>query len=193
MTTLLLILFSFLLGSIPFGVLVATSRGVPLRKVGSGNIGATNVLRSVGKGAAFLTLLGDILKGAIATAAGLMLAEQNALIFGLCAILGHDFSPFTGFRGGKGVATSLGVLMTYSPIIAIISVIVWLFIAGVTRYSSLAALVTFLFLPVNFLLFNFTNENFFYSIIMTGLILIKHRENIMRLIKGKETKIGVRV
>ena len=126
-----LIIVSFLTGSIPFGIIVARIKGVDLKKVGSGNIGATNVLRSMGKSPAALTLLGDILKGTLAVALGRHFgvgAWYEGLI-GISAILGHNFSVFLNFRGGKGVATSLGVLLIYSPLAALCTIVIWLAVA----------------------------------------------------------------
>ena len=123
-----LILFAFLLGSIPFGVVVAKVYGVNLKKVGSGNIGATNVLRAMGKGPALLTLVGDVLKGSLAVVAGRYFLHSASLegIIGLSAIVGHNLSLFLRFRGGKGVATSIGVLLIYSPKAGVLTVILWL-------------------------------------------------------------------
>jgi glycerol-3-phosphate acyltransferase PlsY len=128
---------AFLLGSIPTGMWVAKSRGVNLRGAGSGNIGATNVLRTTGKGAAVLTLFGDIAKGSLAV---LMAKYFHTGVFyegiiGIFAVLGHNFSLFLKFRGGKGVATSIGVLSIYSPQTGLITIIIWLMTVLITRYS----------------------------------------------------------
>lgn len=214
----LLIALAFILGSIPCGGIIAKAKGVDLKKIGSGNIGATNVLRSLGKGAALLTLLGDMLKGTAAVAiarafvsdpwfytfsasgvgAGILQSitssPQAALegLVGLAAILGHNFSLFLRFRGGKGVATSLGVLVIYSPQVAILSLIIWLAAAFITKYSSLGAIVSFGLLPVNVFLFDPVGIKVLISAMITLLILVKHAGNIERLIKGTERKIGDR-
>ena len=132
----LLVIIAFFLGSIPFGIIVAKIKGVDLKKVGSGNIGATNVLRSLGKWPAALTLFGDILKGTVAVAIGKFLGVGPVYegLIGLSAILGHNFSIFLGFRGGKGVATSFGVLFIYTPQVAVITVIMWIIIVILTKY-----------------------------------------------------------
>ncbi len=193
----LLIIISFILGSIPFGVIIAKVRGVDLKKVGSGNIGATNVLRAMGKGYAVITLLGDMLKGAAAVAIGNYLSVGPVYegVMGLSAILGHNFSLFLGFRGGKGVATSIGVLLIYSPKIAILTLIIWLVMALVTRYSSLGAIVSFGLLPFNIYMFEdpkLKAAKLLIAAMITLLILFRHIENIGRLIKGTERKIGER-
>ena len=184
---------AFLLGSIPFGIIIAKAKGVNLKKVGSGNIGATNVLRSLGKWPAALTLLGDVLKGTAAIAIGRYLGAGPVYegLVGFSAILGHNFSIFLGFRGGKGVATSLGVLSIYSPQIALFTFIIWLVVVIFTKYSSMGALVSFSLLPINILFFD-GREKLFTAILITILIFIRHRDNIQRLIKGTERKIGQR-
>ncbi len=194
MNPLLLIIISFLLGSLPFGVIIAKAKGVNLKKVGSGNIGATNVLRTLGKWPAVLTLLGDILKGAAAVAVGRYLSVGPVYegIMGLFAILGHNFSLFLGFRGGKGVATSLGVLFIYSPQVGLFTLIIWLVVVLMTRYSSLGAVVSFGLLPMNILLFDHTKGKLIISIVITALLLLRHAGNISRLMKGTERKIGER-
>jgi glycerol-3-phosphate acyltransferase PlsY len=191
----LLFILSFILGSIPFGIIIAKIKGVNLKKVGSGNIGATNVLRSIGKWPAALTLLGDILKGILAVAIGRYF-EVGSLyegFIGFFAILGHNFSVFLGFRGGKGVATSLGVLMIYSPLVALVTIIIWFAVVLFTRYSSLGAIVSFGFLPLNILLFDAGDKGKLFIItLITLLLMIRHSDNIRRLVKGKERKIGQR-
>jgi len=193
----LLIIISFILGSIPFGVIIAKVRGVDLKKTGSGNIGATNVLRAMGKSSAVITLLGDMLKGTAAVAIGNYLSVGTVYegLLGLSAILGHNFSLFLGFRGGKGVATSIGVLLFYSPKVAILTLIIWLVMVLVTRYSSLGAIVSFGLLPLNIYLLEDPQVKAIKLLIaamITLLILFRHIENIGRLIKGTERKIGER-
>lgn len=193
METALLIIFAFILGSIPFGVIIAKAKGVDLKKVGSGNIGATNVLRSLGKWPAALTLLGDILKGTAAVAIGRYfgIGPFYEGLAGLSAILGHNFSIFLRFIGGKGVATSFGVISIYSPQTALFTFIIWFVVVFFTKYSSLGALVSFGLLPINILLFD-DKEKLLAAILITILIFIRHRDNIQRLIKGTERRIGQR-
>jgi glycerol-3-phosphate acyltransferase PlsY len=191
----LLMIIAFFLGSIPFGIIVSKIKGVDLKKVGSGNIGATNVLRSLGKWPAVLTLFGDILKGTIAVAIGKFLGVGSVYegLIGLSAILGHNFSIFLGFRGGKGVATSFGVLFIYTPQVALFTLIMWIVIVILTKYSSLGAIVSLGLLPVNVAVFDpHYREKLFITVLITILILMRHKDNIRRLIKGTERKIGQR-
>ena len=190
----LLSLAAFIIGSIPTGLLIARSKGIDLKQKGSGNIGATNVLRTTGKGPAVLTLCGDILKGAVAV---LLARHFEAGILhegltGICAILGHNFSFFLKFKGGKGVATSLGVLSIYSPFTALFTVVLWLLTVLTTKYSSLGALLSFGFLPISMILFD-TWEKLPIALMMTLMMFIMHRENISRLVKGTELKVGQKV
>lgn len=192
MKTALLIIYSFLLGSIPFGLLLSRMKGIDLTKVGSGNIGATNVLRTAGKVPALLTLLGDCLKGVAAVAVGHALGVGPLYegILGVAAILGHDFSVFLRFKGGKGVATSLGVILIYMPQAGILTIIIWLAAAIATRYSSLGALISFGVLPINVLVFGYGNEKVIISAVISLLLIFRHSENIKRLLKGTEGRIG---
>jgi glycerol-3-phosphate acyltransferase PlsY len=192
LTPALLCLFAFLIGSVPTGQIIARARGVDLKRSGSGNIGATNVLRTTGKWPALLTLAGDILKGVIAAAAGRhFFAGQPGYegLVGLFAVLGHDFSIFMKFRGGKGVATSLGVLCVYAPQTCLFTTIIWIMTLLVTRYSSLGALVSFGMLPFSILLLG-SKEQLPVVFVMTVLLFIKHRDNIVRLIRGTEPRVG---
>jgi len=205
----LMLLLSFFTGSIPTGLIIARGKGIDLRKVGSGNVGATNVLRAAGKKAALLTLFGDLAKGAVPLLiykalcmghrigdAGLLplsIPDRNAAaegLLGLASIAGHDFSFLLKGRGGKGVATSLGVLVVLSPYVAVFSALIWLITAKWTRYSSLSALVAFGLLPLSFYLIDYSKEKIFIAFVITLLIFIKHRANIKRLINGTENKIG---
>ena len=194
METALVIAFSFLVGSIPFGVVFTKSRGIDLEKVGSGNIGATNVLRAAGKKVALMTLMGDILKGTAAVALARAVGTGTLVegMAGLAAVAGHDFSPFMRFRGGKGVATSLGVILIYTPIAGILTVIIWLVTVLTMRYSSMGALVSFSLMPVWVLLQGYPSEKLYTAIIISVLLVAKHSGNIKRLIKGTEGKIGNR-
>jgi glycerol-3-phosphate acyltransferase PlsY len=190
----LLLIVSFILGSIPFGIIIAKAQGVNLKKVGSGNIGATNVLRSLGKWPAALTLLGDILKGTLAVAIGRYFGVGSVYegLMGISAIFGHNFSLFLGFKGGKGVATSLGVLVIYTPYGALCTIILWIMVATITKYSSLGAIVSFGLLPLNILLFDFDKGKLLTGVLITIFILLRHKDNILRLMKGTERKIGQR-
>jgi acyl phosphate:glycerol-3-phosphate acyltransferase len=189
----ILLIAAFVLGSIPFGIITAKVKGIDLKKVGSGNIGATNVLRSLGKWPAVITLLGDILKGTLAVAIGKYSGVEPLYegLIGIAAILGHNFSIFLGFKGGKGVATSLGVLLMYTPHVALVTLIVWIGVVLFTKYSSLGAIVSFALLPLNIMLFDFQDKTkFIISILISLFIIIRHKDNIKRLMKGTERKIG---
>ena len=186
---------SFIIGSIPTGLLIARAKGIDLRKVGSGNIGATNVMRAVGKKAALFTLIGDIAKGIVPVVITKALAFDPlyAGISGISAILGHNFSIFLKFKGGKGVATSIGVVLALSPHVGLFTVIMWLMTAKWTRYSSLSALVAFGLLPLSFYLIDHSRQNIIFGAIIALLIFIRHTANIKRLVQGTETKIGQKV
>jgi glycerol-3-phosphate acyltransferase PlsY len=192
-TLIFLFITAFILGSIPFGIIIAKAKGIDLKKVGSGNIGATNVLRSLGKWPALLTVLGDMLKGTAAVAIGRYfgLGPFYEGLIGFTAIIGHNFSLFLKFGGGKGVATSLGVLVIYAPKIALLTLIIWFVVVIFTKYSSLGALVSLGLLPINILLFD-DKRKLLPAILITVLTFIRHRDNIRRLIKGTERKIGQR-
>jgi glycerol-3-phosphate acyltransferase PlsY len=193
MKDILICLLAFLIGSIPFGIIIAKAKGVDLMKVGSGNIGATNVLRSIGKYPALLTLLGDVLKGTAAVALGRYFGSGPVFegLVGFCAILGHNFSLFLGFRGGKGVATSFGVLSIYSPQTALFTFIIWLIVVMTTKYSSLGALVSFGLLPLSILFFDH-KDKIIIAVLITILIFMRHKDNIKRLLSGTERKMGKR-
>ena len=193
MKNIFIFLLAFLIGSIPFGIIIAKAKGVDLKKVGSGNIGATNVLRSIGKYPALLTLLGDVLKGTAAVALGRYFGSGPAFegLVGFCAIVGHNFSLFLGFRGGKGVATSFGVLSFYSPQTALFTFIIWLIVVMTTKYSSLGAIVSFGLLPLSIMFFDHKSK-VFVAVLITILIFVRHKDNIKRLMSGTERKIGKR-
>jgi len=203
----LLIPAGFIIGSIPFGVLITKNKGVDLRTTGSKNIGATNVLRTAGKLPALITLMGDAFKGALpvllcnyiivnsSRTAGNAELISTAKDFwgglaGLTAIAGHIFSIFLSFKGGKGVATGFGVLAAYSPVSAIITLFIWIAVAAITRYSSLAAIAAVGALPVTFALLDYSKIKIVFAILFAILIISKHKENIKRLLEGKESKIG---
>ena len=188
-----LVAIAYLAGSVPFGLLIARLKGnVDLRRVGSGNIGATNVLRAVGKGAAALTLVGDIGKGAAAVvlARGLGASSWVLAAVALAAVLGHLFPIFLGFRGGKGVATTLGVVLAAMPAVGGLLILVWLLVAVVWRYSSLAALAAAVALPALAWLLDGRPVMVLFGVLSAALIFWRHRENIKRLRHGTEGKIG---
>lgn len=181
----------YLLGSIPFGMVVAHVMGLGnLRDIGSGNIGATNVLRTGNKKAAALTLAFDAGKGAaIVLLARAIAAEDAAQLAGLAAFLGHCFPVWLKFRGGKGVATYFGLMLALSPLVGAIAGAIWLFTAAVSRYSSLAALMAAGWTPI-VVLYVTDAHLFLLTSILGALIYIRHWGNIRRLRRGTETKIG---
>ena len=188
-----LVPLGYLSGSIPFGLLIGkASKGVDVRGIGSGNIGATNVLRAAGKGAAALTLALDMLKGWAPVALGRTLGASDAQVAGvaLAAFLGHLYPVFLRFRGGKGVATFLGVLLALLPKVAFLVAGVWLLIAAVFRYSSLAALVAAAASPLLVWLLDGRRGFVALAVVLSGFILIRHRENMRRLLAGEERRIG---
>lgn len=190
MSYVLAILFGYLLGSILFGVVMARLGGLgDLRKIGSGNIGATNVLRTGNKGLAALTLILDALKGTAAVVIAGFWGPDLALLAGLSAFLGHIYPVWLGFRGGKGVATYLGVLAPVAWPAALVFAAVWLIVAAVTRYSSLAALVATVAAPLTLFWMGYVDGAVLFGL-MTLVIYFKHAQNIARLLKGTESRIG---
>jgi glycerol-3-phosphate acyltransferase PlsY len=186
------LIFGYLCGSIPFGVLLTRVAGAPdLRSVGSGNIGATNVLRTGRKFLAAATLAGDILKGAVAVVViGFVFGRDAALYAALGAFFGHLFPVWLGFKGGKGVATYIGLLLGLALWLALIAFcLIWIAIAAASRYSSLAALVASAATPV-VLWWNGDLPEAKLFVLLTALVWLMHRANIARLISGTESQIG---
>jgi glycerol-3-phosphate acyltransferase PlsY len=191
MSAALAFVFGYLLGSIPFGLILTRAAGGPdVRTIGSGNIGATNVLRTGNKKLAAATLLCDMLKGTVAVLVAAHFASHDAaLAAGLGAFLGHLFPVWLKFKGGKGVATYIGLLIGLAWQAALIFCAVWLVVAFVTRYSSLAALVASAVTPVAMWFLGAQNAALLFFL-LTTLLWIMHRANIERLLAGTEGKIG---
>ena len=188
----LALIFGYLLGSIPFGLLITRAAGLgDVRNIGSGNIGATNVLRTGNKGLAAATLLLDALKGTAAALIAGRFAPELALAAGFGAFLGHLFPVWLGFKGGKGVATYLGVLIGLAWQCALIFAVVWLAMAFLFRYSSLAALAAAVVVPIA-LYFISTPQIAGLFALMSLIVIVKHRANISRLLAGTEGKIGAK-
>ncbi|MDX8464483.1 glycerol-3-phosphate 1-O-acyltransferase PlsY [Mesorhizobium sp. VK23B] len=188
----LALIFGYLLGSIPFGLLITRAAGLgDVRQIGSGNIGATNVLRTGNKGLAAATLLLDALKGTAAVLIAGHFARELALIAGFGAFLGHLFPVWLGFKGGKGVATYLGVLLGLAWQGMLVFAVVWLAMAFLFRYSSLAALAAAVVVPIA-LYFISTPQIAGLFALMSLIVFIKHRANISRLLDGTEGKIGAK-
>lgn len=187
--------FSYLLGNISSGILISKLFGAgDIRSQGSGNAGTTNVLRTLGWLPSVLTLAGDCLKGYIACVIGKYTGGViGMLLAGLCVTLGHDFPVFLGFKGGKGIATSLGMILVISPVLALSLLAVELVIVGITRYMSLASIsVTFAYPVLNAIIFygdDYYGWYIFFAIVCGLLSLYCHRGNLMRLIRGEENRL----
>ena len=184
------LLFGYLLGSIAFGVVITRLAGLEdLRKIGSGNIGATNVLRTGRRELAALTLLGDFGKGCVAVLIASQWAQELGLIAGLGAFLGHLYPVWLKFKGGKGVATYLGVLAGAAPPAALAFAAIWLSVAYLGRYSSLAALTATAATPLILVLLRDWGAVGLFTV-LTTLVFLRHHANISRLMKGEESRIG---
>jgi glycerol-3-phosphate acyltransferase PlsY len=200
-TVYLLHLAAFFIGGIPFGYILAKSRGVDIRSEGSGNIGATNVHRVVGKLPGILTLIADASKGAACVLLAFFVPENGAMLnpgsyaasLGFVGIVGHCYSPFLKFKGGKGVATSLGAFSILTPVPAIISVILFVVFIKAFRLVALASIAAAVSLPVNYYLLAQDGRNgmlMLMSVLTAALITSRHRENIYRMRAGVEPTTG---
>lgn len=192
MIAVLAVLVSYLLGSIPAASWVARSRGVDIRTVGSGNSGATNVLRSLGKGPAFTVAVFDILKGALAVwlARSLGLDAMWAALCGVAAVLGHNFSPFLKFRGGKGVATSFGVLAVVDPAVGLGAFTLAIFTMWLTRFVSAGSILGAASAIVLVLVLGRSTWMMAVVIGLALLLIWQHRENVLKLQAGNERRLG---
>jgi glycerol-3-phosphate acyltransferase PlsY len=197
------VVVAYVLGSIPTGFLVAKSRGIDIRTVGSGNIGATNVLRALGKPAGAAVLLMDALKGwlAVAVAAPLIgrwlapmadaqTREWFALCAGIAAILGHNYTCWLHFKGGKGIATSAGVVLALVPLALAIILGTWILVFAVTRYVSLASIAAAIVLPFAVWLTGRSTTMIVVTAVLAALAVFKHKANIIRLLNGTENRFG---
>lgn len=189
----LLLATAYLLGSIPFGVVLARARNINLRSEGSGNIGATNVARVLGKKAGLLTLCGDMAKGAVAVALAdhwMANAEWVALA-GLMAFLGHLHSVFIGFKGGKGVATALGIYLVLAPLAVCLALLVFIALLWKWRYVSLASVSAAAVLPFIAYALHRDIGMLLASLFISGMVIARHRENIRRLLAGTENRFNL--
>lgn len=189
----LLLAGAYLLGSVPFGlVFTRLLRGIDVRQVGSGNIGTANVFRTAGRGPAALTLLADALKGLvpIIAARALDLPIWGLLLIGLAAIVGHNWSIFLRGQGGKGIATSLGVVLGLAPLVALGAMILWIITIKVSRYASLSSLLMIGSFPVLFALLGYAAPYWLFGIILFVIAALRHRANLQRLLTGTELKIS---
>ena len=188
-TYVLTAIFAYLAGSIPFGLILVNITGAGnLREIGSGNIGATNVLRTGHKNIAIATLILDCSKGGVTVIVAQSHGLDLAVISGVCSVVGHIFPIWLKFRGGKGVATVLGVLLAIAWQVGLTAVATWLIIAAIFRYSSLAAILALTLSTVYAWYLPDTNVSIMTTLI-AGLSILRHKENMWRLIKGKESKI----
>jgi len=178
------------MGSIPFGLLITRwLAGVDPRQVGSGNIGATNAMRAGGRKVGVLTLIADMLKGAIPVALSLLLMQPllTAVVV-LAAVLGHLFPVWLGFRGGKGVATMLGVMSVWQPLAAVLAVLAWLLLYFTSRYVSLASIVAGMMPPLLLMVTDHNSLDIMVASTLSMLLVARHRANIERLMRGEEPK-----
>lgn len=195
-------LAAYLLGSIPTGFLVGKAKGMDIRTVGSGNIGATNVFRAVGTPAGIMVLLADALKGWVAVAvvsqafchwfvpgAGEQMSESFEIVAAIFAVVGHNYTFLLRFKGGKGIATSAGVLLALVPLSLVIILSIWIVVFLLTRYVSLASICASFSLPFATWLTGRSNTMILITGILAALAIYKHRSNIQRLIKGTENRV----
>jgi len=197
MKIVLVIIICYVLGSIPFGYIVGKLfKKMDIREYGSGNIGATNAFRILGPSLASLVVIGDIGKGILSIYLVQYLNIDNLLILtiaGLAVICGHDWSLFLGFKGGKGIATTFGVIFVFNPIISFLGLIVWGVVVIATRYVSLASIFAVISFFILTILFKQPYEYILFSAIILVLGIFNHKENIKRLRLNKERKIGEKI
>jgi acyl phosphate:glycerol-3-phosphate acyltransferase len=187
----LAVLLAYLVGAVPVGVIVAWIFGVgDIRRQGSGNIGATNVLRTAGRLPALLTLAGDIAKGYTAVALAVLSDDSRAAApCAVAAVVGNCWSVFLAFRGGKGVATGLGAFLRLVPAAMAPALVVWLLVTLVSRYVSLGSLVATLSVPIAALLFGYSLPSVLAALAVSVIVVVRHRENIARLLSGTERRV----
>ena len=197
--TLVVLLLCYLIGSIPSGMILARRlKGVDLRLHGSGNVRATNAFRALGLAGGILVLVADLLKGFLAVKLAVLamvpdfLAHVTTVACGLAAIAGHNWSLFMRFRGGKGVATSFGVLLGLTPLVAAMAGLLWVAVLALSRYSSLASLAALLSVPVLMIVYHDPPIYIAFGVLAAAFALYRHRGNIQRLLQGKELALGDR-
>jgi glycerol-3-phosphate acyltransferase PlsY len=185
-------LLGFLLGSIPSGYLVGRAKGIDIRQHGSGNIGSTNVLRTLGKGPGYLVFACDALKGIASVLLAYRifpnLGDLGAIVAAVGCILGHNFTPWLAFKGGKGIATSLGVLIALLPLVSVIVLAFWILLFLATRYVSLASILAAAALPAVAWYLSGLGTLFWFSLLVGVLAIVRHRQNIARLLNGTESR-----
>ena len=194
---------SYLLGSIPFGYLAGRIAGIDIRKYGSGNVGATNVIRTLGKGYGYPVFAADFLKGFIAVKLSLLMATRmqpewnSPQMFGILAaissVIGHSFPVWLNFKGGKGVATSAGALFGLTPLAALVGAAIWILTFWLTRYVSVASIAAAAALPFIILITTWVSRSpgkslFYSSVCLAAVVIWRHRSNLSRLIRGTESR-----
>lgn len=188
-----LIILCYLIGAIPFSYLVSQLKGVDIRTRGSGNVGATNVLRTLGPALGAAALWGDFLKGLAAAWIGTMAGGEWLMVgCALAAVLGHCYSVFLRFRGGKGMATSAGIVLYLLPKMFLIMLVVFVVVVALLRYVSLGSITVAILFPILTLVMNEPHELLVFSVLLAALVVYRHSENIDRLRKGTESKLGSR-
>ena len=190
MKEILLLIGAYLLGSVPTGLLLAKALGVNIRESGSGNIGATNVYRTIGRKLGIITLIGDCLKGLIPVllAKSLGLPDVWVAAIGLAALLGHVFTIFLGFKGGKGVATALGVFLGTSPLSVLAALVIFAVVLYTWRFVSLASIVAAALIPALVWFTDGKQETVLMAVAIAAVVIFRHQENIARLRAGTESK-----
>lgn len=197
----LVIAASYLIGSIPWGLIVGkVGFKIDIRTEGSGNIGTTNIFRILGPFAGAIVLLGDVLKGVFVVWLGKAVFTDFAtsaiqasflLTTSIAVIIGHNWSIYLKFTGGKGIATSLGVLLMLFPVTTLFLFVVWLLVVGITRYVSLGSIIIAILFPVLVILFYWGNYPYIaFSLVTSIMVILRHRSNIQRLLQGKELRFG---
>ncbi len=183
---------AYLLGSISFGIIVTKLfKGIDIREYGSGNTGFTNVLRVVGKGPSVLVLLGDVLKGSLSVVLGFYLGDISyAVLGGLAAMVGHNYPVYFHFRGGKGVATGLGVALALAPDVTLLALLIFIITLLVSRYVSLGSILAAVSVPVAMYFLAKPFPLLLFGICGASFVVYRHKSNIVRLYQGRENKVG---
>lgn len=188
----LLFLISYLVGAIPTAFIVGKMvKGIDIRQYGSGNIGTTNAFRVLGIKPALIVLFVDIIKGFLGVKLGLLLigTEWAAILGGISAVAGHNWSIYLRFKGGKGVATACGVIIALAPKAILLLVVIWIVIIWTTKYVSLASVIAAFLAPIIFLLLKQPIPYVIFSFVVAAFVIYRHRTNIQRLLKGQEAKL----
>lgn len=188
----ILILFGYLLGSVPTGFILGSMAGIDVRKAGSGNVGATNVARVAGKRQGILTLIGDIAKGVVPVILALQMGANltTTVMAGAAAFVGHLYPVFLKFRGGKGVATALGVFVALAPVAALVLILMFIAIALSSRIVSVGSIATAMAAPLILWLFSYPPIVVGMAVFIAAAITLRHRSNIQRLLNGTEPRFG---